>query len=617
MQTVNIIKMSYLIFTRLRFVLVAKCVLLFGITFINVLHAGEISEKYKALRATAAEELASIAATCDQLGLSREAEFTRSCLTPTPRDRHSFTFIPVGDGIPFSSETTNSKHWRNRLIAVRKKYAQSLFALANKATEQEDGATAWRLLHETIRHDPAHAKTNTILGAKRVRESYKPSLKKGTYKHPLFGWAPGSYYRVETAHFTVTSHATAEETAELIRRLEILHQVWSQLFFNYWGNTASLSRSIDTGAALQFSKKRHRVYLFADKSEYIEQLKDKVAGVEKSLGIYADKRSESFFYAGDENAKPIWMHETTHQLFQESLPRSVAPRGKGCWLIEAVALYMESIRFFENHVTVGGFDSPRLQYARFRALNDRFIVATESLEKFELLDLQQHEDVGKLYSQSAGLAHLLIDGTDNWRQAVITALQRHYAGKYEPGDLPGLLRMPFGEIDSTYAKSLNVTDEQLRTDLAPAGYVFELSLGGTGVTDAGIASLAGRKKLRWLDLANTNVSDEGVTQLRECVGLADLNLEGTKITDHGLASLKNLTSVEYLDLSNTQITDEGLKHLSRMTKLRHLWLKGTRITDAGLASLAGFKQLETLELSDTAVTNQSLDALKSRLPKLK
>ena len=68
-------------------------------------------------------------------------------------------------------------------------------------------------------------------------------------------------------------------------------------------------------------------------------------------------------------------------------------------------------------------------------------------------------------------------------------------------------------------------------------------------------------------------------------------LGGTKVTDAGLAHLKGLTQLQSLNLGFTKVTDTGLEHLRRLTKLQRLNLNYTKVTDAGLEYLNGLTKL--------------------------
>lgn len=86
------------------------------------------------------------------------------------------------------------------------------------------------------------------------------------------------------------------------------------------------------------------------------------------------------------------------------------------------------------------------------------------------------------------------------------------------------------------------------------------------------------------------------------------------VTDRDLAILREFPNLLYLNLAGTEITDEGLKHVAGLTKLRILNLWGTAVTDAGLGHLAGLKRLKIVDIDDTYVTGQGVDRLKRAIP---
>jgi internalin A len=139
-------------------------------------------------------------------------------------------------------------------------------------------------------------------------------------------------------------------------------------------------------------------------------------------------------------------------------------------------------------------------------------------------------------------------------------------------------------------------------------------LGGTEVSDAGLAHLRGLRQLALLYLDNTKVSDTGLANLNALAQLKVLDLEDTRVTDAGLVHLRGLTQLEDLYLDSSQVRDAGLVHLQALTVLQFLHLDNTKVSDAGLAHLRGLTQLRGLYLGNTQVTDAGVAELQKALP---
>jgi serine/threonine protein kinase/Leucine-rich repeat (LRR) protein len=135
--------------------------------------------------------------------------------------------------------------------------------------------------------------------------------------------------------------------------------------------------------------------------------------------------------------------------------------------------------------------------------------------------------------------------------------------------------------------------------------------GNTQVTDEGLAQLKDCTRLTGLYLSFTGVSDKGVAHLKNCTELTTLTLESSRgVTDVGLAHLKNCKALTWLNLGGTGVTDAGLNLIQNSKALTHLYLNGTGVTDAGLARLKDCASLSVLFLSDTEVTDTGLAHIK-------
>lgn len=135
----------------------------------------------------------------------------------------------------------------------------------------------------------------------------------------------------------------------------------------------------------------------------------------------------------------------------------------------------------------------------------------------------------------------------------------------------------------------------------------KLDLLGARITDRDLRYLLeSLDDLRFLSLADTGISDEGMEYITQLYALEELHLDNTAITNSSLARLRELPRLRILDLKDTRITDEGLARLGGLANLRGLYLTRTPITDAGLAHLGELTNLETLILWDTKITDKGL-----------
>jgi Leucine-rich repeat (LRR) protein len=193
-------------------------------------------------------------------------------------------------------------------------------------------------------------------------------------------------------------------------------------------------------------------------------------------------------------------------------------------------------------------------------------------------------------------------------------------------DLP-IIQVPF-------ALGLNRANETVLKALAKQRRLKWLDLSKTAISDADLKALAG---LRLQSLAIPEAVDteiglkhylaavEAPTRLRlqgwKKIGdavmkeigahgtLKELRLGGTNVTDIGLKNLAALRNLEVLDLGSTNVTDAGLKNLAALRNLKVLELYRTRITDAGLKSLAPLSQLREVNLNATTITGVGLKEL--------
>jgi len=147
---------------------------------------------------------------------------------------------------------------------------------------------------------------------------------------------------------------------------------------------------------------------------------------------------------------------------------------------------------------------------------------------------------------------------------------------------------------------------QLVRDFAGVNLTF-LDLADTNVTDDGLAHLADVPGLKHLRAYRDGLTDAGLEHLTACRDLTELRIGlNTGVTDAGVERLAKFTNLTELDLGGTSITDAGMVHLAELTALRLLWLVGTAVTDAGLGNLEGLTNLNELGLSGVGWTSLPL-----------
>jgi Leucine rich repeat len=79
--------------------------------------------------------------------------------------------------------------------------------------------------------------------------------------------------------------------------------------------------------------------------------------------------------------------------------------------------------------------------------------------------------------------------------------------------------------------------------------------------------------------------------------------------------LAQCTVLTKLELAHTNITDKGLSYLKDLKELRSLNLVGTKITTAGIIQLKDLKNLRSLFLFQTNINKDDWSEIKKAFPK--
>jgi hypothetical protein len=546
-------------------------------------------------RAALQTELARLEQICHSLQLNSQATFTRQWLA-TQRTDLSVLYLP-GVTAEFDATNPQQKNWSAAFQAARNRYAATLFSEAKRHASEGDEAASFRLLWQVLREDPEHAEAKRILGTMASAATVKPRLRKGQTPHPEFGWPAGSYSRIETPHFLLTTRGEPRQSVELAQLMERYYALWRQVFYPLWATPGMLANKFE-GRNTPWEKAREmQVVLLRDRQDYLQVLGVTEQNAAVSVGYYAPQKKMSFFFAAPDYEVTLF-HELTHQLFAEATNIDARPDAGslgGVWLTEGIALYMESLVNRGTYWTLGGIDAPRLQTARYRAVRDGFWAAWESFTKGHVEDWKQDPKIALLYTQACGLTHLYMDqlSQPSAREALLRALVGVYQNQLNFDEL----RLMLGSEDEArklaYQQALTLTDDDVRA-----------------LCDAGLTSPS-------LVLAGSQLSPEYWQELK-CLaaGLTWLDVSFSNAKSSDLAWVSSADMLERLSLEGTACDGEILKQVAKLARLKELDLTGCAIDDDSLEAMAGHSQLETLWLSKTQVSDAAIETL-GKLPRLK
>jgi len=458
--------------------------------------ADELIRAARELHASYVAQLGELAAWCDQQGLAEQARITRQWMGQRDPNKLYVADLPRAIGRPELPPDTpaNVVEWDRRFWQLRRQQAKQLEALARRAVRADRASLAFDLAMGAIREDPDFESIRRLLGYQKFRNGWYTlyeveKLKSGQVWHDQFGWLPAKYLRryqqgerwtpkgwasaeedarlrrditvgwdVETEHYAIRTNHSLEGGVQLGVKLEQLFRVWRELFIRYYATPAQVADLFDGRSRKKPTPfPRLQVVYFRDRDDYVRglpilfpQLKKEVVGM--SEGVYIADAKRAFFFASKEQNDRTVYHEATHQLFHQTRPvaNDVGMRAN-FWIVEGIAMYMETLRREDGFLVLGGFDDARILAARYRLLNDRFYVPLAEFAALSLQKLQGDPRIATLYSQAAGLTQFLVhyDG-GRYRDALVAYLSAVYSGADSPTLLSKLTGTSFAELDKQY-----------------------------------------------------------------------------------------------------------------------------------------------------------------------
>jgi len=431
--------------------------------------AEEIEPALRQLRASYAASLQELAKWCDGNGLPEQAAKTRAWCGPRDPYKFYLSRLPKQIGPPPLPENAQPKlvEWDARFQRLRQDQANALYELARKAIRAQKASLGYELAVNAAHENPDHEAVRRLMGYQKFKDQWCTAyelrkLRGGQVWDDRFGWLPAAQlpryeqgqrfsqgkwitaeedarqhrsidhgWQVETEHYNITTNHSLEAGVALGAKLEVLYRVWQQLFVRYYATQAQVLATFDGRRQASADAPRHQMTLFRNKQEYNYALRSRFPNIDMTIGAYVAQTKRAYFFVDDPQDDRTLYHEATHQLFHESrpVPKDVAQRCN-FWIIEGIAMYMESLHNEDGFHVLGGLEDERLVAARYRLLHDDFYVPLADLTGYGMDRLQNDKRVATLYSQSAGLTHFLIySGGGQYRDALVAYLSAVYSGR--------------------------------------------------------------------------------------------------------------------------------------------------------------------------------------------
>ena len=550
----------------------------------------------------------------------------------TQADRTTCYVLPNSEDSPIPKDLTD--------VSQPDNFVATPPAFPGDSTAWQNYLRLWNFFQNDTANEPLRRYLGFATNKSRLRGSIRRSnnqdLKflRGRSAPQWLAWKPGSYQQVESSHFTIYSRSNRQLSTEVARSLEECYWVWTQMFFPLWeaapqvsGHLASLPEDQSVSDVLERSSKRItirrrlNVVLFPDKQQYVATLGKDNPGIAQSTGFYSDDRRTTFLI-GQPLDLPTLRHELVHQLFSEATrsglqsatgDESMPGSQRDFWLVEGIAGYFESMSVQANGTaTLGGWDSPRLQFARYRVLASGDEMPIDELRRDGRLSAQSRTDLPRWYAHAIARTHQLMDGgsTDS-RKWIYQKLAELY--KIDAG-----LELPAGTIPNSQSlqKFLKVDDAVLQSN-PPTRPLTQLCLARCNVSAAGIKSLPVSSQLQWLDLSGLPIQSSDVTRLLpRPESLQQLNLEATKVEDQLYEWLSRAKMLREVDLSWTQTGDKVIESLTNARQLSTLWVTGSRVSDASVDTITKMRSLSNVDVQRTRVSESGLSRLQAARPKL-
>ncbi|MEM8732844.1 MAG: hypothetical protein AAGG44_01385 [Planctomycetota bacterium] len=572
---------------------------------------------------------------CERLNLDEEATLTRGWLPITRTDRDVLYItgtaqaatLQVKGGSGDGDKTQNAKaSWLRHFKDARNEFADALFDCAKLAVSENESA-AYRLLWRVLRENPDHAEAKRILGFLSKSPMSGNRLVRGRQPLRDLGWEPGEYSTIESPHFSILTHADAKTSRAIARELETFYALWTQVFYPYWAKPGFLKAKFDGANRLWPRLDKSKILILKDRLEYTQVLGVNEANIGVSVGYYNPNVLKSAFYPGSgiSSLRATLYHEITHQLLMEAThanTKASAGQQGGIWLIEGIALYLESLQQHPaGYWTIGGWDAPRMQTARYRAVRDGYWPNWPAFANGEMGAWKTDPEIARLYTHAYGLTQTLLHQSYDSREEYFRQLMSVYDGRNQSASLLSRIAGSEAEAMESYPDSLIIQNSELGGLLGDVQRGFtppkDLVLTGSDLSAEAWSSVSKFTELQWLDISFSNVTDDDLEWLGGQRNLARLSLEGTAITSQSVERAANLPQLKELDLSGCRVSSSDLQSLANHPTLEILWLTQSGVDAEALPLFQSIPRLTTIDISGTQISSEAWTEFVAANPRFK
>lgn len=138
--------------------------------------------------------------------------------------------------------------------------------------------------------------------------------------------------------------------------------------------------------------------------------------------------------------------------------------------------------------------------------------------------------------------------------------------------------------------------------------LVEIDISDTVSTGAALGHIDAASRLRWIRMANTNVTSSSMSRL-SAKQLDLLDLSNTSVRWHQLGSLARRIQIDNLILRGTEIDNSDLQILKQISGLRSLVLSSTDVGDEHVQDIVNIKGLERLDISGTRISGRYIEKI--------